>query len=154
MITPRDIVESPATNVFAFAFLLNLPWELLQVPFFSALPESSHWGGIVQCGRAALGDAVITVSAFAMVAARHGRHWIRELTFKRVAIFVVLGLVVTVIIEALSTGPLGRWTYADSMPTLPLLGTGVLPIVQWVLLPPLVVWTVRRQLAHRNGEVG
>lgn len=154
MITLRDVVDTPEVNVFAFAFLLNLPWELLQVPFFSALPESSHWSGIVQCGRAALGDALITVSAYAAVAARHGRHWIFEVTLKRIGVFVALGLVVTIIIEAVSTGPLRRWTYADSMPTLPMLGTGLLPILQWVMLPPLVVWTVRRQLADRRDELG
>ncbi len=61
--------------------------------------------------------------------------------------FVALGLVATVILEALATGPAGRWSYGPSMPRLPVLGTGIVPIVQWVLLPPILVWFVRRQLA-------
>ncbi|WP_205527550.1 hypothetical protein [Halomonas sp. JS92-SW72] len=32
------------------------------------------------------------------------------------------------------------------MPTLPLLGTGLAPLLQWLLLPPLIVWLARRQL--------
>jgi hypothetical protein len=34
---------------------------------------------------------------------------------------------------------LDRWTYAQAMPTI--LGIGVAPLVQWVVLPPLIVWS-------------
>ncbi len=59
---------------------------------------------------------------------------------------VAVGLVITIILEALATGPLERWSYTSSMPTLPVLGTGLLPLLQWILLPPLTLWFVRRQL--------
>ncbi|WP_162899861.1 hypothetical protein [Halomonas sp. JS92-SW72] len=39
-----------------------------------------------------------------------------------------------------------RWQYGELMPTLPLLGTGLAPLLQWLLLPPLIVWLARRQL--------
>jgi hypothetical protein len=55
--------------------------------------------------------------------------------------------VLTVIFEALATGGLNRWEYAPLMPTLPLLGTGLLPFLQWLLLPPIILWFVKRQLA-------
>jgi len=32
------------------------------------------------------------------------------------------------------------------MPVIPLLGVGLSPLLQWVVLPPIVVWFVRRQL--------
>lgn len=54
--------------------------------------------------------------------------------------------VITIILEALSTGPLERWGYTPSMPTLPILGTGIFPLFQWIVLPPLTIWFVRRQL--------
>ena len=40
----------------------------------------------------------------------------------------------------------GRWEYAEAMPRLPLLGTGLAPLLQWLLIPPLVIWLVRRQI--------
>jgi hypothetical protein len=49
--------------------------------------------------------------------------------------------------EALAIGPLARWSYAPAMPTLPILGTGVVPLLQLIVLPPLTIWFVRRQLA-------
>ena len=52
----------------------------------------------------------------------------------------------TVLMEWLATGSLNRWAYADSMPIVPFLGIGLLPALQWLLLPPLVVWFTRRQI--------
>lgn len=40
--------------------------------------------------------------------------------------------------------------YAEAMPTLPVLGAGFAPLLQWTLLPPIVMWFVRRQLTGRG----
>lgn len=38
------------------------------------------------------------------------------------------------------------------MPVVPVIGIGALPLLQWVLLPPLILWFARRQLAgHAAG---
>ncbi len=81
-----------------------------------------------------------------MVAAISGRCWPLQPTIRQVVGFVAAGLAITIGIEWLSTDVLGRWAYSDRMPVMPLLGTGLLPVAQWILLPPLVVWLVRRQL--------
>lgn len=60
--------------------------------------------------------------------------------------FVSVGVAITILFEWLATNILDRWVYADSMPTLPILGTGSIPLVQWIIIPPLVLWFVRRQL--------
>ncbi len=39
---------------------------------------------------------------------------------------------------------LGRWAYAERMPLV--LGVGVTPLLQWVLVPPLPLWLARRYL--------
>ena len=57
-----------------------------------------------------------------------------------------------IIVEALATGPLKRWTYDEAMPRLPILGIGLLPLLQWLLLPPLVVWIVRRQISGNHSS--
>ena len=38
-------------------------------------------------------------------------------------------------------------SYLPTMPLLPGTGIGVAPLLQWVLLPLLTVWFVRRQLS-------
>jgi len=142
----RRILEAPAANVAMFAFLLNYPWEFLQVPLFRGMTGAPHWEAVKFCTRAALGDAGIAVLAFAGVAARAGPRWILAPSGRQIAGFVGMGLAIAVAMERLATGPLGRWAYAEAMPVVPLLGVGLTPVLQWALLPPAVAWFVRRQL--------
>ena len=137
----------PELNVAIFSFLLNFVWEMWQIPFFAATPSDLHWVGVVACTQATFGDAAISLVAFWCVAAlARSRWWILDASPSQVAAFVAVGVVITIILEALATGPLERWSYAPLMPTLPVLGTGVIPLLQWMLLPPLTIWFVRRQL--------
>jgi len=141
------IVGLPELNVAVFSFLLNFVWEMWQIPFFAAIPSEQHWVGVAACTQASFGDAAISLVAFWCVAAlARSRWWIINASPFQVVGFVAVGVVITIIFEALATGPFGRWSYAPSMPTLPVLGTGIVPLLQWILLPPLTVWFVRRQL--------
>ena len=141
------ILNLPETNVAIFAFLLNFPWEFLQVPFFLGMATAPHWDAIQFCTRASLGDAGIAVAAFwAVAVAVRSRNWVRHPRPREVLGFVAVGVAITIVFEWLATGVLGRWAYADTMPVVPLLGVGLLPLLQWTLLPPLIVWFVRRQL--------
>jgi len=37
-----------------------------------------------------------------------------------------------------------RWTYSDLMPLVPPFGTGLLPLLQWIVVPLLVLSLTRR----------
>jgi hypothetical protein len=56
-----------------------------------------------------------------------------------------VGLILTLLLERLAVGPLDRWTYAPSMP-LTELDIGLLPILQWLVLPPLALVLTARQV--------
>lgn len=143
----RHLLDLPEFNVFIFAFLLNLPWEFWQVPFYEGVASALHWDATRMCTQAALGDAAMAVFAFWVVSVRvRTRSWVLKPTTSEVMGFVGMGLLLTVVFEWLATSILGRWTYAGSMPTLPFLGTGLLPLLQWILLPPLILWLTGRQL--------
>ncbi len=60
-----------------------------------------------------------------------------------VVTFLAIGLVITVVFELLATGPLNRWEYGELMPTI---GVGAAPVAQWVILPLLQLWFVKRQI--------
>lgn len=145
-----NLPGTPEFNVLVFSFLLNLVWEYWQVPFFRGMADQSHWQGVKTCTQATFGDAGIALAAFWITAFfARTRSWIRQPNQSDIAIFIGVGLVATIIFESLATGVLERWTYSDAMPRLPILGTGLLPIIQWLLIPPLVVWFVRRQIGKR-----
>jgi len=145
----RTILDLPEFNVLLFAFLLNYPWEFLQVPFFEGMPTAGHWDAILFCTRATGGDALIALSGYWVVAFFwRDRHWILQPVVRQIAAFIAVGIAITIVFEWHATEIAGRWTYAEHMPVVPLLGTGLLPLLQWPLLPPLIVWLVGRQISR------
>ena len=146
--TIRAVLDAPEVNVVIFALLLNYPWEILQAPFYEGMMGSTHWDAVKVCSMATLGDGVIALVSFWTVAAfARSRRWILDPSVGQLIGFIAAGVGVTAAIELLATGPLDRWTYADTMPVV--LGVALAPLLQWLVLPPLLVWFVRRQLGAR-----
>ena len=99
------------------------------------------------CTRAAVGDAVISLIAFWLVSATwRTRGWITEPSRNQKVAFIAVGLILAIALEVLATRVSDRWDYAGTMPMVPVIGIGLLPILQWMVLPPFVLWLVRRQL--------
>ena len=139
--------NTPEFSVLVFSFLLNLAWEVWQVPFFRGMADQPHWLGVKACTQATFGDAGIALAAFWVAAFfARTRSWIMQPGRSDIAIFIGVGLAATIILETLAIGVFKRWDYSDAMPRLPILGTGFLPLLQWLVLPPLVLWFVRRQI--------
>lgn len=146
----RELVESPEATVGIFALLLNFPWEMLQAPLFADMRSSPHATATMACLQATLGDLVIMLSAHGVVAIRtRDRRWMVAASGVQLMLFVGVGMSITVLIEWLATRGLwiSHWTYAATMPLLPGTGIGLLPMLQWLLLPLLTVWFARRQLS-------
>ena len=144
----KTLTELPEFNVLLFALLLNYPWEFIQAPLFEGMAERPHGAAVKACTQAALGDSVIMLVAYWGVAALgRGRAWIAAPGWREVLLFSSIGVAITVVIEwlALSGGWLSGWTYSSLMPIIPGLGVGLVPVLQWIVLPPLVAALVARQ---------
>ncbi len=142
------ILQSPVANIAVFAFLLNFPWEFLQTPLYQSMLEAAHWKATQRCTLATLGDVVIMVFAYGCIAlTTHTLRWFERPTIGRLSGFVAVGVLVTVVIERLAFGDqsLG-WRYASAMPIIPLVHVGLAPVMQWIILPLVAVWFVKRQL--------
>lgn len=138
----------PELNVAIFSFLLNFLWEMQQMSFFQIPPEFTCVDVVNNCTLATVGDVGISLTAFITVAViAKSRRWILQPNCWQIGIFISVGIVITIIFEALATGVLNRWKYSDVMPTLPFFGTGLLPVLQWLLIPPLIIWFINRQLS-------
>ena len=141
-------LDLPELNVVIYAFLLNFVWEFWQIGWFADISTVSHLEGVKLCTRATFGDIGIALVAFWAVSfSERTRSWVSNPTKRNVMVFVLVGVVITILLEWLATSVLDRWAYAESMPTLPILGTGLLPLTQWIVIPPLILWFVRRQLS-------
>ena len=154
---PAGLWEVPELPVAFFSFLLHFVWEFVQVPVFADMAEMAHWEAIKLCMSATFGDVGFALTAFwiASLAVR-SRNWILRPEQLPVAIFVGVGIALTVGFEYFYTNVSLRWTYSDAMPLVPPFGTGLSPLMQWLIIPPLVLWLTRRHLlgarAIREGN--
>lgn len=143
----RRAIELPELNLAFFSFLLHFVWEMWQVPFFAGMPTTSHWSGVGICTQATFGDAAMAVAAFSGAATiRRSRRWFENPLRAEWAVYMGIGLGLTFVFEWLAVGPLERWSYGPEMPRLPMTGTGLLPTLQWIVIPPIALALVARQL--------
>ncbi len=142
----RGLTYLPEFNVVIFAFLLNFPWEFLQVPFYGGMPSAEHWQGVKSCAQATIGDAVIMLVAYWCVAGFAGRYWLLQPKLVHIGSLVAVGVGITVLIEklAVSGSWVQGWSYSERM--LMAFGVGITPVLQWIVLPPLTIWFCKRQL--------
>ena len=143
----NKILNAPELHISIFAFLLNFMWELLQMPLFGEFSEFPYYQIILHCTKATSGDVVISLAAFAGACLiTRSRMWILTMNKSGVVSFLAIGLVITIAFELLATGPLNRWQYGELMPMIPVIGVGVSPVAQWIVLPLLQLWFVKRQI--------
>lgn len=143
----QHLLNMPELNIVMFAFLLNFVWEFLQVPFFENMKDAPHWQAVKHCTVATIGDAAIMLIAYWCVAAfDRTRSWVLKPQPRQIAGIAVVGVVISILLEILNTKFWDRWEYSSAMPVIPLLEIGAVPLLQWIVLPPLTVWFVHRQL--------
>ena len=148
------MVGSPEFNLAIFALLLNFAWEILQAPLYAGMASMPHAQVTKACLQAAFGDMVIMLLAYGAVAAgARSRQWIVAASRSQLAWFVGIGVAITAGIEWLATRGLWvqSWNYVSAMPLVPGTGIGLAPLLQWVLLPLLTAWFLRRQLCAAQG---
>jgi hypothetical protein len=152
---PRGIPDGGAwltiLRRYALAIVLgNLVWEFAQLPLYTIWREGSaseiHFAAL----HCTAGDVLIAGAAlFASLVTLGDARWPRE-RYRVVATAAVLGGVgYTVYSEWLNTGVRGSWAYTEWMPQLPVVGTGLSPLAQWLVIPPTAFWWARRPVMAR-----
>ena len=118
----------------------NLAWEAVQLPLYT-IWVTGTWPQIVFAwGHCTLGDVLIGAAALfgALMLCRMpkwptGAHW------RVAAATVILAVIYTIFSEWLNVEVRHSWAYRDIMPTLPWLGTGLSPVLQWIVVPLLAL---------------
>jgi hypothetical protein len=126
----------------ALAFALNLAWEIAQVKLYTIWTEvdrlSVAWA-LLHCS---LGDVVIALALFALAGIVLRRtDWPASRPWTGGVIVVLGALAFTAWSEWYNVYRAGNWSYTASMPTI--FGVGLSPLLQWLILPPLIVGTYR-----------
>ncbi len=134
-------------DVAVATFVLNFLWEMLQAPLFDGMAQAPHGFAVRICLVATFGDIAIALFAYLAAVLVGGRRWIRSPELGPTAVFLAVGLAVTVTYELIATRLLVRYEYSAAMPTI--LGIGLAPIAQWIVIPLLVIGAVRDRAGLR-----
>ncbi len=94
-----------------------------------------------------LKDAAMIIVLYTIVALiNRNWHWGRHFTKKRLLPLLFLGAVWAVGIEYYHVILNSDWAYNNSMPLIPIINIGLLPIFQMLILPALAIWLSRKSL--------
>ena len=142
MFYSRQLVNTVAA-LFVVAVLSNYPWELAQAPLYVGIERfRAVWW---HCFVASLGDGVLVLGIFAIGWLLLRQHtWFVHPGVQGYGVMVTTGLVLGISIGWIAVHLLGRWMYTAGMPRIPGLAVGLVPVLQMLLLPPLIFHLVAR----------
>lgn len=135
--------EEPEIQLIMLATPLQLLWEIAQFPLYTIWHEGD-WSyifyGLIHC---TIGDLMITLSVFWLVSLlNRSRRWIFSSTIPNIILFTALGLTYTIFSEIVNTRIKGTWGYTELMPIVPVIEIGGMPFLQWLLIPPVLIWLI------------
>ena len=135
----------PWASLATFSAVLNFLWEMVVMPAYETRSTPAAGVGIAMCLLATLGDVGITLGSYAVAASITTRRWLLRPGLASFATYLAVGVVMTIAFEYVNVYVLHRWSYAPLM--LVVAGIGVLPLLQWCVFPPVVLWLARRHIA-------
>ena len=130
-------------------------WEMLQIPLYTIFWDASPGDIAFALFHCAAGDVLIAGATLALASVlTRSTLWQPDTgRARRVALLtLVLGVVYTIFSEWWNTGLRANWAYTAAMPVLPLLGTGVAPLAQWVVVPLVALWMTRRAMMRPTNQ--
>lgn len=140
------IAAAHGFRFFATLGLLSLIWESAQIPFYTIWQDGT-WGeiafAVVHC---TAGDVLISVFSATCAALLTVKWWPGDARTRLIftGYFIGFGVSYTFFSEWLNVAVRKSWAYSPLMPVIPPLDTGLLPVLQWVVVPMLASWLNRR----------
>jgi hypothetical protein len=122
--------------------LPNLAWEIAQLPLYRLPPSPFPYFTAYAVAHCTVGDVLIAAAIYAGASVVAGLRWPLAAPLRGLVVALPLGIAYTAVSEWRNVYVVGGWAYDAGMPTLA--GIGLSPLAQWLLMPPLVLWLLRR----------
>lgn len=144
--------------IFVVAVLFNYLWELAQAPLYEGMERLRivWW----HCFVASLGDGLLVVFIFSAGWAIWQRQdWFAQPGVAGYTVMLLAGLGIGISVEWIAVHVAGRWAYSAHMPLVPGLRIGMVPILQMLVLPPLIfrlvtIWHNRTRGGKHTRRTG
>lgn len=156
--TTKSGIIARASLWSAIAFVLNLAWEIAHARLYTLWAEADRMNiawSLVHCS---LGDVAIALAAFALAGiALRQADWPVLRPWAGGAIVILGTMAYTAWSEWYNVYQAGNWGYAANMPLV--FGIGLSPLLQWLVLPPLLtvayraLWLKRFDRGRTSGPI-
>lgn len=124
-------------TAFVVAVVLNYPWERVQSQFYVG-PNGTDIAWWV-CVVASLVDGLLVLLILGVGRVVFGRSdWYEQAGLRGYLVMLASGVAISVGIEWTAIYLLRWWSYSTRMPLMPILNIGLTPLIQMLVLPPLI----------------
>lgn len=134
----------------AVTIVANLVWETAQMPLYTLWQGGTTSEIVFAVLHCTGGDLLIALFCLAIAILLGGGRKALQHPVRVGLLTAGLGLAYTMFSEWLNIDIRQSWAYAPAMPVLPWLGTGLSPLAQWLLIPPLALWPAYRTLKQSD----
>lgn len=123
----------------------HLIWEFAHMPLYTIWRDGTPGDIAFAAIHCTGGDLLIASSSLMLAILIGGKDWPKDgIAFRRVAALTILaGLGYTIFSEWLNIVIRKAWAYSDLMPVIPLIDTGLSPVLQWIVIPLTAFWWIR-----------
>ena len=123
----------------ALAAIGHFVWEAAQLPLYTLWRAGTRHEIVTALIHCTGGDILITTVTLAIACALAQQ--LRWRAFGRRMIFtaIVLGVAYTILSEWLNVEIRRSWSYTAAMPVVPFIGTGLTPLLQWLIVTTLAL---------------
>jgi len=152
--TPKELFKQYVLTLIVLAFLLNVVWEILQIPLYNGGTYS--WSHILFCVLASVADVIMVfLIYFGFAVLYKDALWIQNLNLIRVVFLILTGGIGAVLAEMRHLS-IATWSYADAMPVIPILNAGLSPVLQFMILPLVIcilAFKITKRYLFRSPQV-
>ena len=128
----------------------NLVWEIIQLPFYTLWQEGTPRSRLFAILHCTAGDLMIGTASLLIAVILFGRRgWPRYRHRRVLGTAVLIGMAYAVFSEWVNTQIIMSWQYSEAMLRVPPVGTGLAPLLQWIVVPPLAYWLARAGVPRR-----
>ena len=139
---PR-LLARPALAWTALALLLNLLWEIAHVPLYTISRDADFSGIAAAVLHCTAGDGLIALANFVLAGlVLREANWPVVRPVAGAAIAASLAFAFTIYSEWRNVYETGAWAYLPAMPLV--YGIGLTPMLQWLVIPPVATYLLRR----------
>ncbi len=118
------------------SFILHFSWEMLQMPLYKNM--FLDWRSTFFCALASVADTIMVLLIYYGFALLYKNNWwMTRPRLYRLLILVIAGGAGAALGELRHIN-LGTWSYSTQMPMIPGLKVGLVPVLQFMLLPSVI----------------